>query len=498
MSEWSHGYNVSVGYSYGFYREMAPDWLDFCAWVGGFEAPDRRAKPFRYLELGSGQGFGLCVLAAANPRAQFVGVDFQAEHIEHASGLAKAAGLSNIRFVQADFLDLAEQWPEEFGTFDYVALHGTISYLSYPLRQAVTKCLARATAPGGLVYVSYNALPGCLSTVPLQHFSRRIQETTDQRGAAPVDESIALLEGLAAANAPVFQAFPALEARLAALKTRDKEYLVHEYLSESWNLFWHSDVARELQRANLQYVASATLADNLVREFLQPPVYQAVVGQKTEELRGDLEAFIVNQSFRRDIFCRDAKPRADSTSKEALQVHLAASLEPSHPLRFDTSFGPVGWDPAVFTAIIAALEGGSKSLGALIRLPNPTKWKPRHILLLLLHATVLAPEAAEPGDVEAAERFNAVIARAVSDGAPYRALAAASLGSGVMVSDIDLMLLDSWIDSQRSDDSSILANGLSQRLEKAARAAEAGNAKSLAMVFIDQTLPRWRRLGAVE
>jgi hypothetical protein len=63
MSDWSHGYDVSVGYSFGFFREMAPDWLDFCSRLAGYEVPERADGKFRYLELGSGQGFGLCLLA---------------------------------------------------------------------------------------------------------------------------------------------------------------------------------------------------------------------------------------------------------------------------------------------------------------------------------------------------------------------------------------------------------------------------------------------------
>ena len=102
MSGSSHGYNVSVEYkSYGFYREMAPDWLDFCVRSAGYET-GRRGTAFRYLYLGSGQGFGLCVLAAANPDAEFLGVDFQPEHIAHSHGLAQAAGLSNVRFYLLD------------------------------------------------------------------------------------------------------------------------------------------------------------------------------------------------------------------------------------------------------------------------------------------------------------------------------------------------------------------------------------------------------------
>ena len=57
MSDWSHGYDVSTEYSYGFYREMGPDWLDLCAWIGGFDPP-RRQGYFRYLDLGCGHGDG--------------------------------------------------------------------------------------------------------------------------------------------------------------------------------------------------------------------------------------------------------------------------------------------------------------------------------------------------------------------------------------------------------------------------------------------------------
>jgi SAM-dependent methyltransferase len=510
MSDWSHGYNVSMGYSYGFYREMAPDWLDFCAWIGGFESPQRGAGPFRYLELGCGQGFGLCLLAAANPRADFVGVDFQPEHIEHATGLAQAAGLSNVRFVQADFLDLAAGWPDDFGTFDYVTLHGIISYLSPPLLDAVVGCLSHAVAPGGLVYVSYNAQPGCLSTVPLQHFAHRLKETTSAQGAEAVEQSIALLERLRAANAPVFQVLPALAARLEALKTRDKNYLVHEYLTESWNLFWHSDVAREFGRAGLDFTASATLADNLVREFLPAPLSQPIIEQKSEHVRQDLQDFVINQAFRRDIFCRGAQERGrDGGGRDKTPVYAAATVPPGRTLSFQTSFGEIDWAPEVFANILDAVRDGPKPLGELFRLPRTTQWMPRHVLLLLLHANVLALEAAEQGDPAAAQRLNAVIARAVSDGAPYDHLAASRLGSGIRTGDVELMLLDAWLESGGGGTIEDLADGLARRLAKVGRKLqrhgqpidEAGlvpELRTVATAFVESTVPLWRRLGAIE
>ena len=497
MNDWSHGYNVSVGYSYGFYREMAPDWLDFCAWIGGFEPPQRQGRPFRYLELGCGQGFGLCLLAAAEPDAEFVGIDFQPDHIEHATGLAETAGLSNLRFVRADFLDLARDWPADFGTFDYVTLHGVISYLSPPLLKALVDCLSHAVAPGGLVYVSYNAQPGCLSTVPLQHFSHRLRDTVGGPGAASVEEAIGLLDGLATANAPVFKVMPALKARIESLKTRDKNYLVHEYLTDSWNLFWHSDVVRELQGADLDFAASATLADNLVLEFLPAPLRDRVVELNSGPVRQDLQDFIVNQAFRRDIFCRGARARSDGGAMNGKLVYAAARVPTDRPLSFNTSFGEIGWAPEVFAPIVRALADGPRTLGELFGLPRTTQWMPRHTLLLLLHANAVALGAASPGTAATAQRLNAIVARAVCEGAPYDHLSAARLASAVRASDVELMLLDAWLEARGSATPSVLADGLATRLSRLGRSVQP-TAELAAATFIEETVPLWRRLGVLE
>jgi len=476
MTDWSHGYDVSTEYSFGFYREMAPDWLDLCAWIGGFD-PAQRTSSFRYLDLGCGQGFGVCLLAAANPDAQFVGIDFQPEHIAHAQGLAEAAGLSNVRFVQADFLDLAQDWPSDLGKFEYVVLHGILSWVSPRLREAVVTCLDHGTAPGGLVYVSYNANPGCLSTIPLQHLSRRIKETTDKQGADAVEESLSLLDRLSDANAPVFQVLPALKARVDALKGRDRNYLAHEYLTDSWSPFWHSEVAGQFRRANLDFVASATMGDNLVTEFLPPPLHQAVVEQGSAELRQDLQDCIINQAFRRDIYCRGAVPRGSrsTASMEALPVYLAAAIDGASPLSFTTSFGQVSWEPAIFAPTVEALRAGPRSLAELLRIPNTTAWKPRHILLLLLHANILAPQASGGRDVAASHRLNSAIARAAAEGAPYEYLAAARLGSAIRASQSELTLLDALLKSNGSPGTSSSANA-----------------------FATDTLHRWRQLGVVQ
>jgi SAM-dependent methyltransferase len=506
MDERSHGYDVSLGYSYGFYREMAPDWLDLCVRAAGHEAPARGGS-FRYLELGAGQGLGLCLLAAANSGAEFVGVDFQQEHVAHSRDLAKAAGLTNVRFVEADFADLAINWPDDFGTFDYVALHGIVSWVSPRLREAVVQCLSHGTHAGSLVYAGYNAQPSWLGTVPFQHITRLLKETTGGPGETVIDQSITLFERLRRANAIGFQLLPALEVRLQTLRTHSLSYCVHEYLNENWQPLWHSEIAREFGNADLHFAGSATVADNLLPEVLSQPLRTIVLEQQSEELRQDLQDFAINQGFRRDIFCRRPVRRSEIEFSDRTDTRLCLMTrpEPGSIINVQTSFGTMALEHRAYGDIIAALAEQPMPIRELIALPNPLKRDTRLILLLLLQAHIIDVVAAAPGAVEPAQSMNAAVARAVCNGAPYEHVAAAKLGSGIRLNQIELVMIDSWLDTQNTDVGALAdavsrrLRALGQKLYRDGRVVDDADATeqfhALARIFLQDVLPRWRWLG---
>lgn len=496
MSERSHGYNVSVGYSYGFFREMAPDWLDFCVRIAGYEPPRRHGNAFRYLELGCGQGFGLCILAAANPNANFVGIDLQPEHVAHGEGLARTAGLTNVRFVEGDFVELAADWPRDLGTFDYAALHGILSWISDSVRESVVRCLLHATHPGSLVYAGYSAQPGWIATIPFQHFSLLIKDTTGKGDSSVRSDSTALFDRLAAANAPIFQVLPTLKSRVDAVKAKDENYFIHEYLQESWRPLWHSEVAGALRRAKLDFAASATIAESLLPRLLRPPLRELIEEQQNDDLRGDLQDLVVNQGFRRDIFCRESPRLTENGLERAGEtlLYLVPNLVPGNFVTFATAFGEVRFEWANFVHIVDALSDGPKSVNELLSLPCRAEMSPQHVLTLLLHASILGVGAAQSGDVAVSQRINAVIARAAVDGAPYRDVAAAALGSGIHLTESDLMLIDAWIQSSESQDDAEFANAISERLQDGESARE----RELAKMFMEVTLPRYRQLGVLE
>jgi SAM-dependent methyltransferase len=495
MGGQTHGYDVSVGYSYSVYPEVAPDWLNFCARLAGVEPPRGGAPAYRYLELGCGQGFGLCLLAAANPQAEFVGVDFLPDHVAHGRALAARAGLANIRFSAADFVDLADDWPADFDVFDYVTAHGVYSWISPAVRAALVRCLDRATRPGSLVYLGYNAQPGWLATMPFQHISRRIKEATGKPGDAVFADSLALFDRLRAGGANSFRILPGLQARLDSVRGRETDYLVHEYLHESWHPLWHSQVARELAVADLRYVGTATAAETMLPAALPPPLRDAIAEQADPALREDVQDFVINQSFRRDIFRkgqtdrRGARPDAFAVAR----LCLGDAPDPGRDLEVKAAFGEISLQPPAFAPIVQALRAGPASLAQIAAALDPggkALATLRRIVLLLLHARVLAIAPDGPDNVAAVRRMNAIVAAAVADGTAYRHLAAATLRAPVAASEEALLLLHAWLAADGRADAPTLTAALAGRL---------GTARALerAQSFLDRDLPRWRALGVL-
>ena len=65
MTDWTAGYVAEIDYPHGYYRELCPPLLALA--VLNRAVAIRRGHPFRYLEVGFGQGLSLNIHAAACP-----------------------------------------------------------------------------------------------------------------------------------------------------------------------------------------------------------------------------------------------------------------------------------------------------------------------------------------------------------------------------------------------------------------------------------------------
>src|SRR5580698_122565 len=122
-------YVTDVTYVRSFEPDLSPARLRLVAALNGFTPPPE--DDFDYCELGSAHGDTTATLAAAYPRARFVGVDLNRDHIASANRLAAGGRLENIRFLERDFEDLATA---NLPDFDFITAHGVMSWVS-PAKQ---------------------------------------------------------------------------------------------------------------------------------------------------------------------------------------------------------------------------------------------------------------------------------------------------------------------------------------------------------------------------
>ena len=175
MDSWTEGYVSEIPYVNRFYPELTPQLIRFALRWQGYDAP---RDPYRYCELGSGYGLSVNINAAANPESEFVGVDFLSEHTTAAQRLASEAQTPNVSF----FDDSFEQFQNrDILPFDFICLHGVLSWVNAENRQRVIDLIRTRLNPGGVVYVSFNCLPGRSPSVPLRDLLWFHQEGTDRR-----------------------------------------------------------------------------------------------------------------------------------------------------------------------------------------------------------------------------------------------------------------------------------------------------------------------------
>ena len=69
-------------------------------------------------------------------------------------------------FREADFEELLHD--SSLPDFDIICMHGVYSWISAQHRQTIVAFIRRRLKPGGLVYISYDAMPGWAGIAPLR------------------------------------------------------------------------------------------------------------------------------------------------------------------------------------------------------------------------------------------------------------------------------------------------------------------------------------------
>ncbi|MDX2145185.1 MAG: class I SAM-dependent methyltransferase [Rhodospirillaceae bacterium] len=430
------GYRTETPYPARFQKELNPRRFALALAAQGLAAPDMDA-PFTYMDLGCGMGVPLVCLAAGNPHARFYGVDFMAEHVAHARGLADAAALNNLDVRAASFADLA---PGDFPMFDVMVVHGVWSWVTPDVRAQLLAFIDARLKPGGLLYVSYNAMPGWAAMIPLREIMKQAFDRAGGDQAARVAAAMAHARALEGAQTLYLRAHPTNAIRLKQMATESPAYLAHEYFNEAWRPCYVREVAADVAGVGLTFAASANLQDNVTDLTVRAEARALFEGATTALERETLKDMLLCKQFRRDIFVRGPSPLSDGEMAAVhARVRFGALMTPAQlaEATLTTEIMTVKLNTEVHRGLVGALIDAPRTLAEAIRHPAVSGLNANAAFgtfYLLAAMGAVAPAASDAVMAAASEpvaRLNAEIARRAGTPNAIPARAVAMVGGGV-------------------------------------------------------------------
>ncbi|HEU4415036.1 MAG TPA: methyltransferase regulatory domain-containing protein, partial [Candidatus Angelobacter sp.] len=232
---------------------------------------------------------------------EFHACDLNETHIHTARQRASAFGISNVHFHHAAFQELQSR---KLPAFDYIAVHGVYSWVAPEARQAIRQIIAERLEPGGLVYLSYNCLPGWMPEIPLRKLLLELAAGQDGDTEQRVEYALQQLKELSGGKLRYFKTHPSALAAIDSYVSGPARYLIHEFLNQTWEPFYSIDVADEMAGIGTNYVGSATLPDNHPALLVPEQAGEAVARLATRRQRQIALDFAVDRRFRRDVFVR--------------------------------------------------------------------------------------------------------------------------------------------------------------------------------------------------
>ncbi|MDA8795783.1 class I SAM-dependent methyltransferase [Gammaproteobacteria bacterium] len=360
---WNEGYVTDVDYTYGYYTELNPVRIKLAFANVGIKFPNIGTA----CELGFGQGLSSNVHASASVTS-WHGNDFNPAQAAFAQELAEASG-SGAKFVDESFEAFCGR--SDLPNFDYIALHGIWSWISDDNRQAIVDFARRKLNVGGVLYISYNTLPGWAPFAPIRHLLTRHSEYYGVEGngrSANIEASLNFADTLTEVNPSYFQANPSVATRLNSLKEANKNYLAHEYFNRDWHPMHFADMADWLKPAALSFVCSAHFIDHMEVANLTKPQLDLLNTITHPIFKQSVRDFMVNQGFRKDYWVKGPRNLTSAERLEVIRDIRVTLIKPASDisLKAKGSLGEVTFSEEIYGKVIAQFDTSAvKSLGEL-------------------------------------------------------------------------------------------------------------------------------------
>lgn len=429
---------LALSYSNG----QSPAMMQYIARLRGIETVSLE-EPFTYLELGCRQGITSNLLAAAFPHATFIGIDNNSAQLERARAVAESGGLSNVQFIEHGMeylttLDLPD--------CDFISLQGVFDRVAQSSRQSLADVIAKTLKPGGMAYVSYNAMPGWAPLQPLRRVILNHRSSDPARSLESTVTGLQYLRYLRENDAAFFTANPAAQSFLDQLLGSDPGQVLQDYFSDEWEPLYFPEVGLAFGQAGMAYCGSTEVERNYT-DLIVPEIFWSMLNAAENDfLRESHKSLILNESYRRDLYCKPGQKRPAEAVAEGFSDVVFGSTLPLGSIRREVKVGPhrmrLG-DP-IYRDLIPLAVGGAHTAAELIAHPAMAAHSGESTLTALQRLVASgqfrpfarkgpAVEGAMPREFRIASDFNRAILRERLMNDPNSYLASPVLGAGIRV-----------------------------------------------------------------
>ncbi|NTW55481.1 MAG: methyltransferase [Chlorobiaceae bacterium] len=353
MSDWTSGYMADIDYTFGYYAELNPFRLKLAFLNAGLVFPETGTA----CELGYGQG--LCVnIHAAGSLVDWYGTDFNPSQAAFAEEIASKSG-ANLKLYDEAFDDFCSR--KDLPDFDYIGLHGIWSWISDENRHVIVDFIRRKLKVGGVLYISYNTMPGWAAFAPIRHLMNLHAEIIGADGKGilnRVDSAIDFTEKLLATNPLYSRVNPQIPERIKNLTGQNRQYLAHEYFNKHWYPMHFSTMADWLEPAKLQYAVSANFLDHIDMLHMSMDQQAFINGIPDPILRQSVRDFMVNQQFRKDYWVKGARRLTSLEQAETLRglKVILTGHRPDIEMKVTGALGEASLNEEIYNPILDALS----------------------------------------------------------------------------------------------------------------------------------------------
>jgi len=261
--------------------------------------------------------------------------------------------------------------PRDLAAFDYITLHGLYSWVSPDVRRGIRAFITNKLKVGGIVYLSYNAMPGWGAAGPLRRFFVDTAPRLDGDLVERAQKIIAMLVDLQAKGAPLFTETPTASRVLERLTKSDIRYVAHEFLGTNWEPLYFADLNREMEAIGLRFVGHAEILGNFPALSAVPELLDNLLDCADRFSRESIHDFVTNRFFRRDVFVRADEAHETLSDDDDLESTLFGFLVSAEhaPNSIEWAGGNVSFSGAWFDRLKKLLAYRVLSLSEIIQDP---------------------------------------------------------------------------------------------------------------------------------